>query len=105
MFLENLPSLSGEQSWRHQLPTYEEAPSVLYTYLAVGVGNSEGKKAFRALKHGYIHYASNRIYKIELQNRHSSYAFLRMSTNPSIKPGLYKVSMVLQKDHIEGKCM
>lgn len=81
------------------------SPSVLYTYLAEGVGNTQGKKAFRALKRGYVHYASNRIYKIEIQNRHSNYSFLRMSTHPSMRPGTYKVTMVLKKDYIRGKCM
>ena len=81
------------------------SPSVLYTYLAEGVGNSQGKKSFRALKRGYIHYASNRISKIEIQNRHSTYAFLRMSTCPSMKPGTYRVTMLLQKEYIGEKCM
>ena len=54
----------------------------LYTYLAEGVGNTHGKKAFRALKRGYVHFTSGRVTAIEIQNKSQSYAFVRSSMTP-----------------------
>ena len=36
-------------------------PTTLYTYLAEGIWNARGSRAFRALKRGYVHWASGRI--------------------------------------------
>ena len=40
------------------------SPTTLYIYLAEGVGNAKVSQAFRALKRGYIHWASGRLSKI-----------------------------------------
>ena len=71
--------------------------SILYTYLAEGVGN---KKAFRALKKGYIHWSSGRLNKLEIQTRHTQYAFVRCSVVPSMRTGKYSVKMMLKKETI-----
>ena len=77
--------------------------STLYTYLAEGVGNVKGSMAFRALKQGYKHYASGRLNKLEIQTLHPGYAFVRSSVIPSMRSGMYKVKLVLQKRLINEK--
>lgn len=73
------------------------SPSTLYTYLAEGVGNAKGSQAFRALKRGYIHWASGRINKLELHTLHPLYTFLWCWIIPSMKPGTYLVKLILKK--------
>ena len=80
-------------------------PSTLYTYLAEGTGHTKGNKAFRALKRGYLNFASCRIKKIEYQNRHPSYTFIRSSITLSMKPGLYKLMLLLQKESVKEQCI
>ena len=89
----------------------KEMPSVsqstLYTYLTEGVGNAKGSMAFRALKRGYIHWASGRLSKLEVQTLHPHYAFVRGSMIPSMRAGTYVVTLMLKKqtigDHVIGR--
>ena len=77
----------------------------LYTYLAEGVGNVQGKRAFCALTRGYVHYASGRVKSIEVHNQNASYAFVRSSMIPSMKPGQYKVKIMLKKEYVQQECV
>lgn len=77
----------------------------LYTYLAEGVGNTQGKRAFRALKRGYIHFSSGRVSSIEIQNRNSVYCFVRSTMTPSLRTGSNKVTMILKKEFVEQECI
>ena len=76
---------------------------VMYTYLAEGVGNVKGSMAFCALKQGYKHYASGCLSKLEIQTRHPQYAFVRSSMIPSMRSGMYKVKLILQKQLVKEK--
>lgn len=59
--------------------------------------------AFRALKQGYKHYASGRLSKHEIQTHHPEYAFVGSSIVPSMKSGVYKVKLILQKQLLNEK--
>ena len=74
--------------------------STLYTYLAEGVWNAKGAMAFRALKRGYIHWASGCLKKLEVQTRHPHYVFVRGSMIPSMRVGTYVVMLMLKKQTI-----
>ena len=71
-------------------------PSTLYQYLADGVGNVYGKGAFRALTRGYIHRSSGHMNKLEINDNNPDYCFVRCQMRPSMKPGIYKVGLLLQ---------
>ncbi len=79
------------------------SPSTLYTYLAEGVGNAKGSQAFRALKRGYIHWASGRINKLEVHIRHPVYTFVRCSIIPSMRSGTYIVKLMLKKQALRSQ--
>ena len=79
------------------------SPSTLYTYLAEGVGNAKGTLAFRALKRGYIHWASGRLSKLEVQTRHPVYTFVRCSVIPSMRSGTYLVKLMLKKQTVASQ--
>lgn len=107
-----LPSLPvhGWHTLSPECPLLEpDFPSIsqvtLYTYLAEGVGNTKGKKSFRALKRGYIHFSSGRVRNIEVQNRNQTYTFIRSSMIPSMKAGTYRVTMILKKEIVEQECI
>ena len=71
---------------------------LVYTYLAGHIGhrkNLEG--AFRALKRGYIHWASGRVVKIEINAINPDYCHVRSTMKPSMKQGSYLVYILLQK--------
>ena len=68
-----------------------------YYYLAEGVGNAKGSNAFRALKRGYVHWASGRLSKLEVQTRHPNFTFVRCSMIPSMRTGTYTVKIMLEK--------
>ncbi len=91
--------LSGWRTISAGTDTLLEAdfPSVshgtLYTYLAEGVGNVLGKRAFRAL---------TRVKSIEVQNESMSY---RSSMIPFMKPGQYKVRLMLKKEYVQQECV
>ena len=96
-----LITLDQQQEMPAEMPSVSQ--STLYTYLAEGVGNVRGSMAFRALKQGYKHCASGRLSKLEIQTRHPEYAFVRSSIVPSMKSGVYKVKLILQKQLLNGK--
>ena len=77
-------------------------PTTLYQYLAEGVGNVTGTGAFRALFRGYIHWSSGRMNKLEINDRNPDYCFIRCQMRPSMKPGYYKVSILLKKEPAGG---
>lgn len=68
---------------------------VLYTYLAEGVGNTNGKGAFRALQRGFIHWSSGRIDHLEVNYKHPTFCHVKCQTTPSMKPGIYQVYILL----------
>ena len=59
-------------------------------------GSSEG--AFRALKRGYVHWASGRVEKIEVNTNNPLYCHVHSTIKPSMKSGTYKVYLLLKKD-------
>lgn len=67
----------------------------LYQYLSNGAGRDGDSKTFRALYRGYIHWASGRVDKIEVNTQNPSYCFLRSIVTPSMKAGNYKVYILL----------
>ena len=83
---------------------------LVYTYLAGHVGhhiNSEG--AFRALKRGYVHWASGRVEKIDLNTNHPGFCHVRSTMKPSMKSGMYNVYLLLKYEDritsiIEATC-
>ena len=77
-------------------------PTTLYTYLAEGVGNAKGALAFRALKRGYVHWASGRVVKLEVHTLHTLYMFVRSTVLPSMRSGTYTVKVMLKKEMCRG---
>ena len=73
-------------------------PATLYSYLAEGVSNVSGKGAFRALTRGYQLWASGRIARIEINKEHPQMCFVRANVTPSMRAGIYKVSLLLSKE-------
>ena len=74
---------------------------LLYTYLAEGTENqSTGHGAFRALQHGYKHWASGRLSHLEVNCKHSLFYHIRCSMTPSMKSGVYHVYILLA---VEGE--
>ena len=86
-----------------QLPIV--SPTTLYTYLAEGVGNTNGSMTFRALKRGYVHWASGRtcMNKLEVQTRHPNFAFVRSVMTPSMRSGTYSVKVLLKKQTVNNQ--
>ena len=78
-------------------------PTTLYTYLAEGVGNAKGSKAFRALTRGYVLWSSGRINKMEVHALHPLYAFARCSIIPSMRAGSYNVTILLEREAVHGQ--
>ena len=72
-------------------------PGVLYSYLAEGVGHSTGKGAFRALSRGYVHWASGRMEKLEVNYHNPTFCHVRCTMKPSMKDGSYTVYVLLEK--------
>ena len=75
---------------------------VLYNYLASGCGKKETAEhgAFRALKRGYIHWASGRLNSIEVHYVHPHFCHIRCKMTPSMRAGIYRVYMLLAR--VEG---
>ena len=86
---------SNAEDIAKQLPCI--LPTTLYTYLAEGVGNARGSMAFRALKRGYVHWASGRVSKLEVQTRHPHFTFFRSTVIPSMRSGSYSVKVLFKK--------
>ena len=53
--------------------------------------------AFRALKRGYVHWASGRVSKVEVQTRHPLFTFIQSTVIPSMRSGSYSVKLLLRK--------
>ena len=70
----------------------------LYSYLAEGVGHSKGEGAFRALSRGYTQWASGRMEQLEVNTQNPSFCHVRCHMKPSMKPGKYKVHILLGRD-------
>ena len=73
-------------------------PSTLYQYLAEGVGNISGQGAFRALSRGYVHWASGRMDRLQVNYNNPNYCFVRCQMRPSMKPGFYTVDLLLKRE-------
>lgn len=71
---------------------------IRYTYLACGVGRSEVQGAFRALTRGYNHWASGRLDQLQVDTMHPEYCHDCGTCTPSIKPGIYRVYLLLRKE-------
>ena len=69
----------------------------LYQYLSAGVGQEQESKTFRALYRGYNHWASGRVDKIEVNTQNLYYCFVKCVVTPSMKPGSYKVYLLLSR--------
>lgn len=67
----------------------------LYQHLSTGVGQERESKTFRALYRGYNHWASGRVDKIEVNTQNLDYCFVLCVVTPSMKPGSYKVCLLL----------
>ena len=70
---------------------------LLYTYLADCSGKSGRGGAFRALQRGYTHWSSGRLAKIEINFRHPLFCHVKCQMTPSMKKGVYKVYILLQR--------
>ena len=68
------------------------------SYLANGCGRSTNEGAFRALKRGYVHWASGRLDNLEMNSKHPHFCHVRCSMTPSMKPSVYKVYLLLGKE-------
>ena len=68
---------------------------MLYTYLADSLGRPCAG-SFRALTRGYLHWASGRVQKIEVNIRNPNYCHIRSSMVPSMKKGSYMVYVLLE---------
>lgn len=73
-------------------------PGLLYNYLAEGVGNTTGRGAFRALQRGFAHWSSGRLDHLEVNYKHPKFCHVRCQMTPSMKPGLYRVYLLLGRD-------
>ena len=59
---------------------------------------SHNRKAFRVLTRGYNHWASGRLEKLEVNTVHPLYCHICAILTPSMKPGSYKVFLLLQRE-------
>ena len=73
-------------------------PGLLYTYLAEGSGNTAGKGAFRALQRGFTHWSSGRMDHLEINVKHPHFCHMRCQMMPSMKPGIYHVTLLLGRN-------
>ena len=76
---------------------YFNTSRLLYTYLASGCGRKSTHGAFRALKRGYVHWASGRLDRLEVHCTHPHFCYVRCNMTPSMKSGIYHVYMLLGK--------
>lgn len=88
---------SNYKSYAEKIP--QVTAGVVYTYLAEGVGHTVGHPAFRALSRGFTHWASGRMELMEVNLKNPDFCHVRCTMKPSMKPGVYKVYVLLQKEH------
>ena len=74
------------------------ATGLLYMYLAEGTGKTSGKGAFRALQRGFQHWSCGRLNNLEINVQHPKFCHVRCELTPSMKAGLYHVTMLLARD-------
>lgn len=72
---------------------------LLYTYLAYGTKQSDMQGAFRALTRGYNHWASGRLDQLQVHVLHPTYCHVQCVCTPSMKPGKYKVYILLDHEN------
>lgn len=98
MFMCNSCSLSN---------TYQFYVGMMYTYLAAGCGRKdlESQGAFRALQRGYVHWASGRLDRLEVNHHHPHYCRVRCNMTPSMKSDIYHVYLLLGKDEQLAKVL
>ena len=68
---------------------------LLYTYLSEGVGNTSGKGVFRAVQQGFVHWSSGCLDHLEVNTKNPNYCHVRCQMTPSMKAGLYHVTLLL----------
>ena len=71
---------------------------LMYTYLAEGSGNTSGRGAFRALQRGFNHWSCGRLSNIEVNTPNPSFCNVRCRMTPSMKTGVYNVTILLGCD-------
>ena len=83
---KNIPVVLPGENWTFPFIfiTLAFIPGVLYSYSAEGVGHSAGKGAFRALFHGYIHWASGQMERLEVNYLKPSLCDVRHTMKPSM---------------------
>jgi hypothetical protein len=69
-----------------------------FVRLAERVGNVSGGGTFRALTRGYTHWASGRLDRLEVNCCHPDYYHVRCQLTPSMKPGLYHVYILFDRE-------
>ena len=72
-------------------------PGLLYTYLASGCGRKSSHGVFRALKRGYVHWASGWLDRLEVHYMHPHFCHVRYNMTPSMKKENYHIYMLLGK--------
>ena len=70
----------------------------MYSYLAEGVGHSDGSGAFQSLKQGFKHWASGRLSYLEINVQHPLFCHVRSKMSPSMKQGMYTVYVLLSNE-------
>ena len=65
---------------------------VLYSYFGNFTGDSN---AFRALQHGFTHWSSGQLKKLDVHFLHPLYCHIRCQMTPSMKQGNYNVYILL----------
>ena len=71
---------------------------LLYTYLASGYGRSKTEGVFHALQQGFIHWASGRLDRLEVNYRHPHFCHVHCNMTPSMKGGIYQVYLLLSRE-------
>ena len=66
--------------------------------MAEGTDNSSGGGAFRALQRGFVHWSCGRLDHIEVNVKHPRFCHIRCKATPSMKSGLYQVTLLLGRD-------
>lgn len=69
----------------------------VYTYLSAHASQGSGDGMFRALTRGYTHWASGRIDRVEVNIQHPQYCHVQSVMKPSMKPGSYRVWVLLKR--------
>ena len=62
------------------------------------MGRKDAEGAFRALKRGYIHWASGRLEKMEINTNNPEYCHVRCIIKASMKTATYCVYLLLRCD-------